>query len=148
MKKVLLVVMSMLLFTAFSASAKPTKFKNIKNLNSTSWKLVDFQNEELVSQHIGAKSLGIITLDFSKKGSTVSGHSGINTYNGAYEVNGENITFSGLTSTQLYGPRNIMEQEYKYLNILPNINSFKIIDNKTLKLITSDGTELTFTRIK
>ena len=32
MKKVLLVVMSMLLFTAFSASAKPTKFKNIKNL--------------------------------------------------------------------------------------------------------------------
>ena len=87
-------------------------------------------------------------LDFSKKGSTVSGNSGINTYNGAYEVNGENITFNGLTSTQLYGPRNIMEQEYKYLNILPNINSFKIIDNKTLKLITSDGTELTFTRIK
>ena len=136
----------LLLFTI--SSAKTTKMKNIKNLTSTSWKLVEFQNVELVSQYIGSKSLGVITLDFSKKGSTVSGNSGINTYNGAYEVNGENITFSGLASTQLYGPRNIMEQEYKYLNILPNINIFKIIDNKTLKLITSDGTELTFTRIK
>ena len=147
MKKVLLVIISMLLLFTIS-SAKTTKMKNIKNLTSTSWKLVEFQNVELVSQYIGSKSLGVITLDFSKKGSTVSGNSGINTYNGAYEVNGENITFSGLASTQLYGPRNIMEQEYKYLNILPNINIFKIIDNKTLKLITSDGTELTFTRIK
>ena len=81
-----------------------------------------------------------------KKGSVASGNSGINTYTGSYVVNGENITFSELTSTQLYGPRNIMEQEYKYLNILPNINSFKIVDNKTLKLVTSDGVELTFTR--
>ena len=147
MKKALLLVMSMLLLFTVS-SAKPAKFKNIKNLNSTSWKLVDFQDEELISQYVGAKSLGIITLDFAKKESTISGNSGINTYNGTYEINGENITFSGLVSTQLYGPRNIMEQEYKYLNVLPNISSFKIVDNKTLKLTTSEGTELTFTRIK
>ncbi|MBP9477606.1 MAG: META domain-containing protein [Sebaldella sp.] len=147
MKKVLLVIISMLLLFTIS-SAKTTKMKNIKNLTSTSWKLVEFQNVELVSQYIGSKSLGVITLDFSKKGSVASGNSGINTYTGSYVVNGENITFSELTSTQLYGPRNIMEQEYKYLNILPNINSFKIVDNKTLKLVTSDGVELTFTRTK
>ena len=147
MKKVLLVIISMLLLFTISSS-KTTKMKNIKNLTSTSWKLVEFQNVELVSQYIGSKSLGVITLDFSKKGSVASGNSGINTYTGSYVVNGENITFSELTSTQLYGPRNIMEQEYKYLNILPNINSFKIVDNKTLKLVTSDGVELTFTRTK
>ena len=147
MKKVLLVIISMLLLFTIS-SAKTTKMKNIKNLTSTSWKLVEFQNVELVSQYIGSKSLGVITLDFSKKGSVASGNSGINTYTGSYVVNGENITFSELTSTQLYGPWNIMEQEYKYLNILPNINSFKIVDNKTLKLVTSDGVELTFTRTK
>ena len=147
MKKVLLVIISMLLLFTIS-SAKRKKMKNIKNLTSTSWKLVEFQNVELVSQYIGSKSLGVITLDFSKKGSVASGNSGINTYTGSYVVNGENITFSELTSTQLYGPRNIMEQEYKYLNILPNINSFKIVDNKTLKLVTSDGVELTFTRTK
>ena len=147
MQKVLLVIISMLLLFTIS-SAKTTKMKNIKNLTSTSWKLVEFQNVELVSQYIGSKSLGVITLDFSKKGSVASGNSGINTYTGSYVVNGENITFSELTSTQLYGPRNIMEQEYKYLNILPNINSFKIVDNKTLKLVTSDGVELTFTRTK
>lgn len=147
MKKVLLVIISMLLLFTIS-SAKTTKMKKIKNLTSTSWKLVEFQDIELVSQYIGSKSLGKITLDFSKKGSVTSGNSGINTYTGSYVVNGENITFSELTSTQLYGPRNIMEQEYKYLNILPNINSFKIVDNKTLKLITADGVELTFTRIK
>ena len=147
MKKVLLVIISMLLLFTIS-SAKTTKMKNIKNLTSTSWKLVEFQNVELDSEYIGSRSLGVITLDFSKKGSVASGNSGINTYTGSYVVNGENITFSELTSTQLYGPRNIMEQEYKYLNILPNINSFKIVDNKTLKLVTSDGVELTFTRTK
>ena len=78
----------------------------------------------------------------------MSGNSGINTYNGAYEVNGENITFSNLASTKLYGPRNVMEQEYKYLTVLPETATYKIVDEKTLKLITSDGTELTFTRTK
>ena len=147
MKKVLLIMLSVLfLFTV--SSAKTTKFKKIKTLSSTSWKLTDFQNETLIYQYIGSKTLGEITLSFAKKENLISGFSGVNTYSGNFEINGENITFSNLASTKLYGPRNVMEQEYKYLTVLPETASYKILDEKTLKLVTSDGTELTFTRTK
>lgn len=147
MKKVLLIILSMLcLFTL--SPAKTIKFKKIKNLSSTSWKLTDFQNETLALQHIGSKSLGEITIEFPKKGNLVSGNSGVNTYNGNYEAKDGTITFNNIASSKVYGPRNIMEQEYKYLSILPDIASYKIVDTKTLKLISSDGTELTFKRIK
>lgn len=147
MKKVLLIILSMLFLFTLS-SAKPTKFKKIKNLSSTSWKLTDFQNETLALQHIGSKSLGEITIEFAKKGGLISGNSGVNTYNGNYEINENAITFNNIASSKVYGPRNIMEQEYKYLSILPDIVSYKIVDIQTLKLISSDGTELTFKRIK
>ena len=147
MKKVLLIMLSVLfLFTV--SSAKTAKFKKIKTLSSTSWKLTDFQNETLIYQYIGSKTLGEITLNFAKKENLVSGFSGVNTYSGNFEINGENITFSNLASTKLYGPRNVMEQEYKFLTILPETATYKVLDEKTLKLITSDGTELTFTRTK
>jgi heat shock protein HslJ len=147
MKKVLLIMLSVLfLFTV--SSAKTTKFKKIKTLSSTSWKLTDFQNETLVFQYIGSKTLGEITLNFSKKENLISGFSGVNTYSGNFEINGENITFSNLASTKLYGPRNVMDQEYKYLTVLPEVATYKVLDEKTLKLTTSDGLELTFTRTK
>ena len=147
MKKVLLIMLSVLfLFTV--SSAKTAKFKKIKTLSSTSWKLTDFQNETLIYQYKKKKTLGEITLNFAKKENLVSGFSGVNTYSGNFEINGENITFSNLASTKLYGPRNVMEQEYKYLTVLPETATYKVLDEKTLKLITSDGTELTFTRTK
>ena len=70
------------------------------------------------------------------------------THKGGTYDNSFHITFSNLASTKLYGPRNVMEQEYKYLTVLPETATYKVLDEKTLKLITSDGTELTFTRTK
>ena len=147
MKKGLLIIFSFL-FLFVLTTAKTTKFKKIKNLSSTEWKLTDFQNETLAFQHIGSKTLGEITISFSKKGNLISGFSGINTYTGNYEVKDETITFANLGSTKIYGPRNILDQEYKYLSLLPEITTYKIVDNQTLKLISSDGIELTFKRLK
>ncbi|MDX1435209.1 MAG: META domain-containing protein, partial [Anaerolineales bacterium] len=60
-----------------------------------------------------------ITLQF-EPGGTFVGFSGCNTYNGAYTAtdNGDGtfaVTISGLTSTQIACPQNVMQQEADYL---------------------------------
>ena len=147
MKKILFIIITSLLLFTTSFSAKPKKFKDIKTLYSTSWKLVKFDEEILVTQYIGSRRLGEITLIFPKKGAAITGNSGVNTYYGDFGIEGENISFSNISATEGTGPRNVMDQEYRYLNVLGQIVSYKISDKTTLILTTSDGKNLIFTRI-
>ena len=122
MKKVLLIMLSVLfLFTV--SSAKTVKFKKIKTLSSTSWKLTDFQNETLIYQYIGSKTLGEITLNFAKKENLVSGFSGVNTYSTNYTLKMDDVSISRIGSTKKAGPKELMDFvcSRPSLHLLPEI---------------------------
>ena len=61
--------------------------------------------------------MSVIRPVFSPDGS-VSGSSGCNTYNGRYSVSGDNLTISGVSTTQLACDQPIMDQEFAYVNAL------------------------------
>ena len=61
--------------------------------------------------------------------------------------NGKNITLSGVGSTRMMGPQDLMEKESKYLSALGNVTGFEFKDNNTLVLKAGADT-LTFTKVK
>jgi heat shock protein HslJ/uncharacterized protein affecting Mg2+/Co2+ transport len=58
-----------------------------------------------------------ITAVFNPDGS-VSGSSGCNTYNGRYSVSGDNLTISGVSTTQIACDQPVMDQESAYIAAL------------------------------
>ena len=82
-----------------------------------------------------------ISLQLSKDGS----YSGkiVNNYFGNYEQDGNKIKFLLAGSTMMMGPRNEMEVEGRFFEILQKISSFDIKNNELL-FYTSDGKTLKF----
>lgn len=76
-----------------------------------------------------------------------SGFSGVNSYFGKYEINGEKIKFSFINSTSISGTKEIVMSERKFLDTLSNINSF-YFENNNLVLKTFAGEKLKFIEIK
>jgi putative lipoprotein len=58
-----------------------------------------------------------ITAVFNPDGS-VSGSSGCNTYNGSYVASGNNLSISGVSTTQLACDQPVMDQESAYIAAL------------------------------
>jgi len=79
-----------------------------------------------------------LTADFGKDGN-LSGNAGCNTYNGAYKVNGDQITIGPLVSTMMAcnEPAGVMEQEAQYLAALQSAATYQIEGN-VLQLRTKD----------
>ena len=94
---------------------------------------------------IDGKETGTITLDITAD--KISGSAGVNRYFGTYTINGKDITVSGMGSTRMMGPQDLMEKEYKYLSVLGDVTGFEFKDSNTLILKAGTDT-LTFTRVK
>ena len=60
------------------------------------------------------------------QGGTVTGSSGCNTYTAGYQLDGNGITISAPTSSQLACEDNIMAQEATYLTALTNASSYQV----------------------
>ena len=86
-----------------------------------------------------------ITLEFADSGNDYYGQV-VNNYFGNYKIFNDRITFSAGGTTMMMGPREEMEAESKYLQILPQISSYRI-DGTDLILLTSDGKEYRFKEI-
>lgn len=82
-----------------------------------------------------------ITLKLSEDGS----YSGkvVNNYFGNYKLKGNTIKFSLAGATMMMGPRNEMEAEGRFFEVLQKINSFEL-NNKELLFYTTDGKTLKF----
>ncbi|GAB4444988.1 MAG: hypothetical protein Kow0031_27450 [Anaerolineae bacterium] len=65
-----------------------------------------------------------ITARFENGG--VSGSSGCNTYTGNYTINGQNITISGFTASQLVCDDALMAAEQTYLQALQSASTFQV----------------------
>ena len=97
----------------------------------------DIYNKNYVMNENGVN----ISLQLSKDGS----YSGkiVNNYFGNYEQDGNKIKFLLAGSTMMMGPRNEMEVEGRFFEILQKISSFDIKNNELL-FYTSDGKTLKF----
>ncbi len=60
------------------------------------------------------------------EGGTVSGSSGCNTYSASYQLNGNNITVSPATGSQIMCEEDIMQQEARYLTALAGADSYQV----------------------
>lgn len=75
----------------------------------------------------------------------INGHSVVNGYFSSYKINGDNISFGGIGATKMGGPKEFMDLEYKYFNILDKINKVELPDENTL-ILKSNTDTLKFTK--
>lgn len=84
--------------------------------------------------------IGIISLEITDTG--ITGNSGVNSYSGSLVLGPENnLTITGLGSTKMAGPANLMQQEQKYYNALKGVTGWKITDG-ILTLTDDTGSAL------
>jgi heat shock protein HslJ/LysM repeat protein len=112
------------------------------SLEGTLWKLdsyVDSQGE-LVNVLLDTE----VTAEF--QGSQVTGSAGCNSYFGAYESDGNSLTFGVIGATEMYcAPEELMAQEGEYLAALESVTAYQI-KGDTLELTSADGERVaTFT---
>jgi heat shock protein HslJ len=70
----------------------------------------------------------------------ISGSAGCNNYNGAYVIDGNNISIGPLASTKMMcaDPEGVMEQESQYLSAMNSVAKYQVIANR-LELISKSG---------
>jgi len=105
-------------------------------LEGTSWRLLFYRKTQVID---GTE----ITATFED--GQVTGNAGCNSYFGAYQVSGLNLTTSQIGATEMYceEPEGLWEQEVFFLETLNDAQRFEITDGR-LMIYRSDGEALTF----
>ncbi len=81
------------------------------------------------------------TSQFTLSEGTVTGDGGVNTFNGTYELSGNDITFSPLATTKMAGPPEHMEQEMRFFEALESAAHVEV-RNEKLTLSDADNNVL------
>lgn len=97
------------------------------------WKLVSYGPSNAMTNAVPDAEA---TLTFNEDG-TVGGNSGCNSFGGTYEVNGQTVTFSEMTSTLMACDEPRMSQEGAVTQVLSGSAQFEIQD-QTLTLVNGD----------
>jgi heat shock protein HslJ len=108
------------------------------NLSGSEWVLKDLAG--------GAADHGQATLTFPDAGK-IAGNGSCNRFFGSAEINGNAIKFSGLGSTRMACPEEIMNQETKYLQALETAERFEWKDPYLLIYCKGFEKPLRFTRM-
>ena len=77
------------------------------------------------------------TLMLDRGEGTLGGNSGVNSYGGNYEADGNKLIVSDLVSTKIAGPPPLQNQENRFFNILRSAQSYEIVGGE----LTITGTE-------
>jgi heat shock protein HslJ len=107
-----------------------------QDLAGSSWEVTAYNNGKQAV--VGVLEGTALTASFNEDG-TLSGNSGCNQYNGAYKINGDEITIGPLASTMMMcsDPADVMDQETQYLAALQSAAKYQIEGN-VLQLRTKD----------
>ena len=107
-------------------------------LEGPTWELTTWLDGEAASSVLGGTT---ITLHLEQ--GNASGTAGCNSYTGPYTRQGHTLHIGAVTQTEMYclDPTGVMEQEGRYLSLLPHVTRFEI-DGDQLTLWTADGTGL------
>jgi heat shock protein HslJ len=119
-----------MLLTACSASPNT---KPALPLDKTKWVLQSYgQPENLKSAltSVGTMKDIEITAVFDKAKGQVTGSSGLNTYGGSYQLDGNKLSVSNVTRTLIGGPQPLMDQENEFFPLLAAAQSFQISDSR------------------
>jgi heat shock protein HslJ len=81
---------------------------------------------------------GGVSIDALFEGSTVSGFSGVNTYQGSYKLSGNSLSIGKPASTMMAGPQELMDVEQAYLGALQQTSSYTA-DASSLTLLDRNG---------
>ena len=105
-------------------------------LAGTSWKL---------SSYAGKPGLPETDVTIQFQDGQAGGQAGCNSFGGAYQVNGQRITFHDMASTLMActSPAGVMEQEAEFLGSLNEVERFELSEGQ-LQLIRADGQALIF----
>jgi heat shock protein HslJ len=104
-------------------------------LPGSKWDVTSYNNGK---QAVVSVSLGsTLTLDFNADG-TVSGNSGVNTFNGPYKAGETSITIGPLASTLMAGSPELMAQETAYLQALQKATTWEAANGR-LELRDASG---------
>lgn len=92
-------------------------------LADTQWSLTSFVETDSETPVISGTD---VTLEFKENGQ-VAGSGGCNSFGGQYQVQGENISFSQVFSTEMACTNaGVMDQEYRFLQALQSASSFSL----------------------
>lgn len=112
---------------AMSACAPPAPSSGDNSLTNTRWLLVSFGAPGAESQVVEGTS---VTLEFGADGQA-GGSGGCNSYGGAYQVQGNTLTFGELTSTlRACVDERGMQQETDYFEALQSAGTFELTGNQ------------------
>lgn len=104
----------------------------------------DLQGTEWVAAEIAGSGVvdnSRVTLNFDAEGRS-GGMGSCNTYGAGYQVEGSKITFEQPFSTMMACEPELMDQERRYFDLLPQIRTFDIADDGALILSTEDGRKI------
>lgn len=108
----------------------------LKKLMGTSWILESSSNKD-----IKILKDNPITIRFSEN--EINGKSIVNSYFAGYKITGNNITINQIGQTLRGGPKDLMDNEKFYFDILGNVKKIELIDENTL-VLKNDKDELVF----
>jgi heat shock protein HslJ len=105
-------------------------------LEGTNWQLLFYRKTSVIEDTS-------ITAHFEN--GEINGSAGCNSYFGAYQVEGQNLTIEQIGMTEMYcmEPEGLMDQESTYLEYLADAQSFEIADGR-LTIFLSGHETLTF----
>lgn len=104
------------------------------------WALQSIENDTIIIDE-KIKSLPVLEIYVAEK--RVHGNTGCNTLNGEVNIDGDNITFQNIVTTEMACPGNL---EQKFLNNLIKVNKYKI-EKMRLYLFEDEKELLVFKKI-
>ena len=103
-------------------------------LPGSEWQLSSYSDGNAV---VSGTDINTITLVFTDTGN-INGFSGVNTYFGSYNLDGNSISIGPLASTKMAGPEPLMTLENVYLNRLGSVTGVDLSAD-SLSLTDKDG---------
>jgi heat shock protein HslJ len=82
---------------------------------------------------------GFISLEFDPTAGRAAGSTGVNRWNGSYELSGQTLEFGPLVTTRRAGTPEAMQREREFTQALDNVTQFAGDDRR---LVLSSGEEL------
>ncbi len=133
-----LITFIFILFFLTSCSTKETG-KNVYVRLHDIWALESINGEEFIKDELNNHPVIEIYLEEER----VQGNAGCNTINGKVEVDGSNITFSEIITTEMACPGNL---EQRFLTALQIVDSYKL-EKLRLFLYVDEEERLVFRKI-
>lgn len=106
---------------------------------NTSWRLVAWGDATVLPAEME------ITAQFSE--GQIAGNAGVNSYFGAYTVDGDGFTTGELGRTLMAGPEPAMQAEDTYLSLLADVRSYDLAGDMLMLNDADDNALLQFERV-